>query len=308
MRYGTGLAACAVLIQAAACLAQQPVWQPTLAEARAAAAETGVPVLIHFTGLNCIHCTIMDREVFSDPVVQRSLRSNVAAVLVNRDLDAAVAAKFGIDRVPADVILYPDGQRDQHVGRKGRDQYLEILSRAGQRRQTPPRRPANSEARPLPRDQQRLVQTEAASGSEIAREESGTAELVVEPAVNSDDPGMGGYCPVTLRLKDTLQAGRPEFSAVYQGVMYRFSSRENHRKFRESPAKYAPQNLGCDAVILTKEHRAVPGDARLRLWFDGQLYLFSSDKSRQEFRSRPLPYTRMRSAVRVEDIQRTRMQ
>lgn len=308
MRYGTGLAACAVLIQAAVCLAQQPVWQPTLAEARAVAAETGVPILIHFTGQNCIHCTIMDREVFADPGVQRSLRTNVAAVMINRDLNPAVAAEFGISAVPADVILYPDGQREQRVGRLGREAYLGLLAQAGRRRQPPPRRPADSEPRPLPRDQQRLVRTEAAPGSAVAREESQTADLVAEPAVNSDDPGMGGYCPVTLRLKETLQAGRPEFSAVYQGVMYRFASKENHRKFLESPAKFAPQDLGCDPVILTKEHRAVPGDARLRLWFDGRLYLFSSNKSLQEFFSRPLSYTSMRSAVRVDDIQRSRMQ
>lgn len=308
MRCWTVLAACTVLIQAVDCLAQQPVWQPTLADARALAAETGVPILVHFTGQNCIHCTIMDREVFADAEVRQSLRTNVAAVMINRDLDRAIAAEFGITGVPADVILYPDGQREQRVGRMARQSYLGLLAQAGRRRQTPPRRPLDSERRSLPRDQQRLAQTEAAAGSEIVREESGTAELVAEPAVNSDDPGMGGYCPVTLRLKDTLQAGRPEFSAVYQGVMYRFSSRENHRKFVESPSKFAPQDLGCDPVILTKEHRAVPGDARLRLWFDGQLYLFSSDKSRQEFRSRPLPYTRMRSAVRVEDLQRTRMQ
>jgi YHS domain-containing protein len=147
-------------------------------------------------------------------------------------------------------------------------------------------------------------QANGAMTRELPTPAGGTEEL----AFNSVETGMDGFCPVYLRQKGSLKLGSDQYETVYQGIRYQFVSEANRLQFLKDPAKYAPQDLGCDPVILTKEHRALAGDVRLRLWFDGRLYLFSSDESQVEFRTRPLRYSQMRSAVKAEDIQRTKLQ
>lgn len=304
----TRLMACCVLVRATVCMAQQGAWHPTVAEAQARAASEGVPVLIHFSAPGCMPCAQMDREVFADATVRRSLGTNVAAVRANRDTDVALASQFGVRGVPADVIIYPDGKTEQRVGRRGRDQYLKMLDEVGRRKKQPSARTSDSAmaGKPSGRSNSETPADQANGGLPRALPTSaaGTEEL----AFNSVETGMDGFCPVYLRQKGSLKLGIDQYETVYQGIRYQFVSEANRQQFLKDPAKYAPQDLGCDPVILTKEHRALAGNIRLRLWFDGRLYLFSSDASQVEFRTRPLRYSQIRSAVKAEDIQRTKLQ
>jgi len=308
MFWQTRLIACCVLIQATVCMAQQGGWHPTLAEAQARAAAEGVPVLIHFSGFNCVHCVIMDRDVFSDAMVQKSLSTNVAAVQANRDTDVALASQFGIRLVPADVTVFPDGKSELRVGRKSRDQYLQMLDEVGRRRRKPSAQTSDPAIAGRQPGQSRSTASGEQSSRGIPRELPTPAGSSEQLAFNSIETGMDGFCPVHLRQKGSLKAGSDQFETIYQGIRYQFVSEANRRQFLDDPAKYAPQDLGCDPVILTKEHRALAGNVRLRLWFDGRLYLFSSEQSHLEFRNRPLRYSQMRSAVKAEEIQRTKLQ
>ncbi len=308
MLWQTSLMACCVLVQATVCMAQQGGWHSTVAEAQARAASEGVPVLIHFWTTGCMPCVQMEREVFSDARVQKSLSTNVAAVRANSGTDVALASQFGIRGVPADVIIYPDGKTEHRVGRQGRTPYLKMLDEAGRRKKQPSARTSDSAMAGNPSERSNSApsagQANGGGPRELPTPTGGTEEL----AFNSVETGMDGFCPVYLRQKGSLKLGSDQYETVHQGIRYQFVSEANRLQFLKDPAKYAPQDLGCDPVILTKEHRALAGDVRLRLWFDGRLYLFSSDESQVEFRTRPLRYSQMRSALKAEDIQRTKLQ
>jgi YHS domain-containing protein len=77
--------------------------------------------------------------------------------------------------------------------------------------------------------------------------------------------------------------------------------------FEQNPRRYAPQNLGCDPVLLLSDQRAISGRIQYGAFFDGNLYLFRSEDNRALFRKNPLRYTRIRHAVRVEEIEGRRV-
>ncbi|MCA9059314.1 MAG: hypothetical protein KDA85_12480, partial [Planctomycetaceae bacterium] len=99
------------------------------------------------------------------------------------------------------------------------------------------------------------------------------------------------------------EQGNSELRETYRGIEYHFAGRAEREEFLKDPAQFAPQNLGCDPVLLSKTLRAVNGSIRFGAFFDNRLYLFVSDSSKAEFKKNPLQFTRIRSAVRVEQLE-----
>jgi YHS domain-containing protein len=86
------------------------------------------------------------------------------------------------------------------------------------------------------------------------------------------------------------------------------ASAEELRQFNEAADRYAPQVLGCDPVILDITDRAVAGDIRYAAFFDGELYLFVSEKSRQAFREDPDRFVRTKHVLKIEDLEDKRLE
>jgi thiol-disulfide isomerase/thioredoxin/YHS domain-containing protein len=111
--------------------AQQPIrWQWDLVSAQQLAGRTNRLVLVHFWADWCGPCKRMDQDVFSRSDVAAALEADYVAVKLHKDHFPAMAQKFGVTAIPADVILTPQGQvlekfqgyseASQYVGRMNR--------------------------------------------------------------------------------------------------------------------------------------------------------------------------------------------
>jgi uncharacterized protein YyaL (SSP411 family) len=97
---------------------RQPVsWQPWSREVFALAARLDRPVLLYVGAEDCRWCTVMDREVYSDPALGALIDSLFVPVRVDRDerpdvaqrYQAAILSLAGLRGYPLTVFLTPDG-------------------------------------------------------------------------------------------------------------------------------------------------------------------------------------------------------
>ena len=98
--------------------ARQPVgWQPWSREVFALAARLDRPVLLYVGAEDCRWCTVMDREVYSDPELGALIDSLFVPIRVDRDERPDVAQRYqgavlslaGLRGYPLTVFLTPDG-------------------------------------------------------------------------------------------------------------------------------------------------------------------------------------------------------
>ncbi len=83
---------------------------------------------------------------------------------------------------------------------------------------------------------------------------------------------LQGYDSVAYFKSGEPVKGSDEFSTIFQGAEFHFSSQENLDTFRAMPAAYAPQYGGHCAWAVSQGY-AAKGDARHWKIVDGKLYL-----------------------------------
>lgn len=254
--------------------------------ARAHAAATGRPLLLHFYADYCPPCRRMEAEVFPDADLKQQMSGLVVAVKVNTGTEAGrqLAQQYGVNLIPHDRIVSPDGATElrQAGGFMSKEVYLTMLRDASARwaaMQPKPSKPAVSPKQP----------------AVTAAPKAAVPEVV----------GLDGYCPVELSLNRKWAKGIPKFQVEYKGLKYQISSQANLDRFKAKPEVYAPQVLGCDPVELASSHRAIPGRTDFGAFFDGKLYLFRSKESRTTFKTNPLKYVRIQHALDASKIERT---
>ena len=91
----------------------------------------------------------------------------------------------------------------------------------------------------------------------------------------ADGAAVGGYDVVAYHTQNGPALGSADFTAVYQGVEWRFASAANRELFAADPAKYAPAYGGWCSAGASKGKK-VPTQPELFAIVDGQLYLNSS--------------------------------
>lgn len=307
-------------------------WHPGIDEARRAAAGSRKPMLIHFHAWYCGPCQRMDREVFSREDVQQLLSHRLAAVKIDITQEPDIAGTYRATTVPRDVVVFPDGTHETvNIGYMNRSSYLTLLndiasrSEKGKSGQNSPGIARLTEEKPVPapRDADaRTPQAESAGQNGMNDIPSiasvGDQSSFTPPAratipsltdegdgIFSEPPiiGLEGFCPVQLIKNREWTPGQSGIMADYRDIRYRFASESDREEFLENPARYAPQDLGCDPVVLASDRRAMPGSIRYGAFFDERLYLFRSAENRAEFRKNPLQYSQLRSAVRVEQLE-----
>lgn len=99
--------------------------------------------------------------------------------------------------------------------------------------------------------------------------------------------GFQGYCPVLLKDERRLVESKREYTSMYRGKSYQFSSEEAKLVFEENPLKYVPARGGNDVVRLASGDDDVPGMLEYAAWYRGRLYLFSSPETRKTFVESP---------------------
>lgn len=123
-----------------------------------------------------------------------------------------------------------------------------------------------------------------AGKSEVSDEQRSKLEKI---AARKDQKGLKGFCPVVLRDQRDLVDASEEFSVVFNGRSYHFSSREAMAQFLEEPVKYAPAARGCDVIHLALTGEELEGSLDHAVWYKGRLYLFASMETMDTFVAAP---------------------
>lgn len=108
---------------------------------------------------------------------------------------------------------------------------------------------------------------------------SATVAAARSPEIHTgvfSDLAVGGYDPVAYFDEAKPVQGVKEFEFAYQGATWRFASSENLRRFKASPAAFAPQYGGYCAWAVAHGYTA-PGNPKNWSVRDGKLYLNYDD-------------------------------
>lgn len=93
---------------------------------------------------------------------------------------------------------------------------------------------------------------------------------------NLESSGLAiqGYDPVAYFTMNKAIEGKKDLSANYNGVTYRFRSKQNKDEFMRNPGRYEPQFGGWCAYAMGKKGEKVEIDPETFKIVDGKLYLF----------------------------------
>jgi len=241
----------------------------------------------------------MEAEVLSSADLKAALADRVVGVKVDFDDHPELAERFGVDVLPYDLILSPNGKvLSRRSGYQTRQTYLSTLAQH-ERKYAEGRKTqlASTPVTPIP-------STTPATPNKTPDAKGG----LIEPNSLAGDQPQGwlaleGFCPVTLWRTRQWVKGNSSLVGDYQGLKFRFATAEDREDFEKNPLQYVPRLLGCDPVLLAETERAFGGSSKFAAFYDGELYLFTSATTRAKFRENPPNFTQTRH-VRLEDIQR----
>ena len=263
-------------------------WYTDFDAALAEAQRLDKPLLVHFYADWCGPCQQMERNVLHRDTVQASIRKHVVAVKINTDRNPEVTARYGIDALPTDLFVEPNGTKIvESSGYRSVNEYTSALARAATRYTD-------------------LVAQRKARNTTPDTAPDGTGEQqpdVQLAATPEQKPMLDGYSPVTLWKNRRWEKGSPQFRVEYRGQVYDLATAEEKAEFNENPARFAPRFLGCDAVVVLESDRAVLGSTRYAAFYDEELYLFVDNDNRQLFKKDPDRYIKTRVVLQVDEIQ-----
>lgn len=103
--------------------------------------------------------------------------------------------------------------------------------------------------------------------------------------------GLKGFCPVVLRDHRDLADARAEYTVIYAGTQYWFSSEEAKQAFLMAPEAYAPVKGGIDLVHFEQTGEEQEGLLDHAAWFRGRLHLFATAENKAAFIANPRTYS-----------------
>jgi YHS domain-containing protein len=96
----------------------------------------------------------------------------------------------------------------------------------------------------------------------------------------AENVAVKGFDTVAYFTEQTAVPGSPQYSFIWNGANWYFSSPENMEKFKAAPETYAPQFGGYCSFAVSKGYTA---DADPQAWkvVDGKLYLNYNQKVKE---------------------------
>ncbi len=107
-----------------------------------------------------------------------------------------------------------------------------------------------------------------------------TASMIA--AQKTQEPAIGGYCPVAYLAANTAQKGDAKVTSTFDGQTFHLTNTMVKQMFDKEPAKYAPAYQGYCAAGVAKGMK-LTSDPELFTVVDGKAYLFSTREAKQMF-------------------------
>lgn len=125
----------------------------------------------------------------------------------------------------------------------------------------------------------------------------------VQVSVDSNDVILNGYDAVAYFTEGKPVKGTQEYTAVYDGAVYRFASKSNRNKFQANPSQYAPAYGGfCAYGTALGKKFAVNGKAFEIV--DGRLYV-NKDEGVYKVWKKDVPGNVLKAEgqwIKIEDV------
>ncbi len=96
----------------------------------------------------------------------------------------------------------------------------------------------------------------------------------------AENVAVSGFDTIAYFTAQQAVEGNPQFSFIWNGAKWYFSSAENMEKFKAAPENYAPQFGGYCAFAVSKGYTA-DGDPNAWKIVDGKLYLNYNQKVKE---------------------------
>lgn len=303
-------------------------WESDLDAAQQAAKKTGRLVLIHFGGPWCEPCQRLEQQVFSQPGFGKDLEGKYVAVKVDPHANRGLAEKYGINRVPTDVVITATGQLVYKVGSPPTvAAYTETMNRIAANVLPPeplaakPPSTGSSQLAGQPaaqtadryasyeRRQQPSAPASEPNGPAAPRELTGESAAagngamqakVDSPAAKQPPPlALDGYCAVALVEHRQWLKGDAKFGAIHRGRTYLFANGEAQKAFLANPDRYTPVFSGYDPVLRLDQKQNIVGKREHGAFYNNRIYLFASEETFGKFNREPNRYAvEVRQAMR----------
>jgi YHS domain-containing protein len=108
---------------------------------------------------------------------------------------------------------------------------------------------------------------------------------------------LDGYCPILLTDEERWVPGSLRWSLVHQGLRYCFSSPEARQRFLNQPRRYSLVLAGKDIVLMVQEGKQVAGKREFGVWYEGLIFLFSSQETFDRFHENPQYFAKIASRI-----------
>ena len=106
--------------------------------------------------------------------------------------------------------------------------------------------------------------------------------------------GLAGHCPVTLlgnaEQKGNWLAGDSRWGIVHRDRLYLFADESKRDLFLEEPDRFSPVISGYDPVLFADQRQLVDGQRKFGAIYRGQIYLFVSETTLNQFWQSPGKY------------------
>ncbi|HEX4128733.1 MAG TPA: thioredoxin family protein [Pirellulales bacterium] len=286
-------------------------WQSDFAAAQKLAAQSNRLLLVHFGAPWCQPCMRLERQVFNQPGFGQGLETSFVPVKLNYDEQRELAHQLGVEAIPIDVIMTPQGQVIQRIQSPPTgDAYVATMQRiaeyAAVANHTPPAAaaattvaavavgsvPTGAMEQQVPPQQAMLQQTmqqQPIPQQQIAAQQVAAQQITGQPA----SPVGDRYASMAASPAVPAQPAGPPPAAQAAAS----AAAPTHPASQAQLPPNSP-SLGLEGfcpVMLVEQRKWVAGDVLWGAIHHGRTYLFASAEAQQRFLANPERYSPVQS-------------
>lgn len=142
----------------------------------------------------------------------------------------------------------------------------------------------------------------AVDATELRKAPSTASESGGDEAALSNEPMIGGYCPVAIRQRGVWVRGRYEDRVELNGLVFFTAGKQEQAAFQADPAQFMPVLGGECPVSLLDLGQKVRGSIYHASEFEGRLFLFSSAENKAAFKLAAARYASVDVAAHGECV------